>query len=111
MKYFTALYMMPTEGLEEWMAKPEAERKEAEEEMKSQWDAWMAEHGSVIKNTIALGATKRVTAEGVSDVKNGMMLSSYVEGESHEAVAKLFEGHPHFGIPGAWIEIMETRPM
>lgn len=34
MKYFTALYMMPVEGLDAWMQKPEEERKSAEETMK-----------------------------------------------------------------------------
>jgi hypothetical protein len=62
-------------------------------------------------NTIALGKTKRVSATGVEDVKNEMMMSSYAQGESAEAVAELFKGHPHFMIPGATIEIMEVRQM
>ncbi len=103
--------MAPAATIEEWMKKPEAERKEAETKMKADWDTWTAAHADSILNTIALGKTKRVSASGVEDVKNDMMLSSYVQGESAEAVAELFKGHPHFDIPGATIEIMEARPM
>jgi hypothetical protein len=38
-------------------------------------------------------------------------LTSIVRAESHEAAAKAFEGHPHFQIPQASIEITELRPM
>lgn len=111
MKYFTALYQMPVAGLEGWMEKPESERKEAEEKMKAEWNEWMGEHANAVQNTIALGKTKSVSASGVEDTKNGLMLSSYVAAESLEAAADLFKDHPHLQIPGATIEIMETRPM
>lgn len=103
--------MAPVMAIEEWMKKPEEERKAEESKMKADWDAWMAAHHDVVLNTIALGKTKRVSSSGVQDVKNDMMLSSYVQGESAEAVAEVFKNHPHFGIPGATIEIMEARPM
>ncbi len=111
MKNFTVIYMAPALVMEEWMKKPEAERKGAEMKMKADWDAWVDSHKDTILNTIALGKTKRVSASGVEDIKNDMMLSSYVQGESVEAVAELFKDHPHFGIPGATIEIMEARQM
>ena len=35
-----------------------------------------------------------------------------VQAESHEAAAKLFEGHPHFSIfPGDSVEVMECLPI
>jgi len=111
MKNFTVIYMAPVAAIAEWMKKPEAERKDAEAKMKGEWDAWTTAHADTVMKTIALGKTKRVSASGVEDVKNDMMLSSYAQGESAEAVAEVFKGHPHFGIPGATIEIMETRPM
>lgn len=111
MKNFTVIFMAPAAMMQEWMQKPETERKEAEAKMKAEWDTWTAAHADLVLNTIALGKTKRVSASGVEDVANDMMLSSYVQGESAEAVAALFVGHPHFGIPGATIEIMEARPM
>ena len=103
--------MAPASIMEEWMKKPEAERKDAEMKMKANWDAWVLAHKDAILNTIALGKTKRVNATGVEDVKNDMMMSSYVQGESAEAVAELFKDHPHFTIPGATIEIMEARSL
>lgn len=103
--------MAPAKAIEEWMQKPEAERKDEEAKMKVEWDAWMAAHKDTVLNTIALGKTKRVSAGGVEDVKNDMMISSYAQGESAEEVAEVFKDHPHFGIPGATIEIMEARQM
>jgi hypothetical protein len=79
--------------------------------MRTEWDVWVAAHTDTLLNTIALGKTKRVNASGIEDVKNGMMMSSYVQGESAEAVAKIFKDHPHFTIPGATIEIMEARSL
>lgn len=111
MKNFTVIYMAPASVIDEWMKKPEAERKEAETKMKAEWGTWVSAHKDSILNTIALGKTKRVTSSGATDIKNDMMMSSYVQGESLEAVAKIFKDHPHFTIPGATIEIMETRPL
>jgi hypothetical protein len=111
MKHFMVLYMMPVEGLEAWMAKPEAERKEAEDKMKVDWDAWLSSHTDSVLNTVALGKAKRIDAAGVSDAPNGMMLSSYVQAESAEEAAQIFVGHPHLGIPGATIEVMETSDL
>ncbi len=93
------------------MKKPEGERKDADTKMRADWDAWMKAHADTVLKTIALGKTKRVSASGVADAKNDMMLSSYVQGESAEAVAEIFKDHPHLAFPGATIEIMETRPM
>ena len=103
--------MAPTAAIQEWMKKPEAERKDEETKMKTEWNVWMTAHADTVLNTIALGKTKRVSTSGVEDVKNDMMLSSYVQGETLEAVAEIFKDHPHFGIPGATIEVMEARPM
>lgn len=102
---------MPVEGLNAWMAKPEAERKGAEDEYKVKWDTWLAAHKDSVLNTIGLGKSKHVDANGVTDTKNGFMLSSYVEADSLEAAAEIFKGHPHLELPGATIEIMEANPL
>ncbi len=96
---------MPAAGLEDWSKTPEAERKAQEDDLKVKWDAWAAEHKSMINATAGVGKTKRVTTDGIADARNDVMLYSIVEGESQEEVAKVFEGHPHFMIPGAWIDI------
>ncbi len=111
MKTFTAMYLAPTHVIEEWMKKPEDERKAADAKMRADWDAWMAAHARELKGTYALGKTKSVAKDGVHDIKNDMMLYSVVEAETHDDVAKLFADHPHLGIPGATIEIMDTRAM
>lgn len=111
MKNFTVLYSAPVATIDEWMKKPEAERKEEEMGMKKEWDAWLAGHKDAVLNTISLGRNWRVTKEGAAEMRNDLMLSSYVQAESAEAAAELFKGHPHFGIPGATIDIMEARQM
>lgn len=100
---------MPFSGLDEWMKKPEAERKAEEAKMKADWDAWMAAHKDSITGTAGVGKPKRVTAGGIEDTRNDLMMYSFVEAASQEAAAKMFESHPHFGIPGAWIEVMPVN--
>ncbi len=109
MKRFLALYMCPAAAMEEWMKLPPEQRKADEDKMKADWDAWMQVHGAAIKETAGAGKTKRVNKEGVNDVKNDVMLFSLVEAESQEAAATIFENHPHFGIPGATIDIMPAN--
>ncbi|MBM3272350.1 hypothetical protein FJY94_03710 [Candidatus Kaiserbacteria bacterium] len=109
MKNFTVLYSAPIATIDEWMKTPEAERKEAEAKMMQEWNDWQAAHKDAILNTISLGRNTRVTKEGAAEMRNDLMLSSYVQAESAEAAAELFKDHPHFGIPGATIDIMEAR--
>jgi hypothetical protein len=109
MSKFLVLYMAPAAGMKEWMEQPEEVRKPEEEKMKADWDAWMATHGSKLSETAGAGKTKRVTAGGIADVSNDVMMFSMVEAESAEEAAKIFEGHPHFGIPGGWIDVMPAN--
>lgn len=111
MKHFTVLYIAPASIIDEWMKKPETERKGEEQKMQQEWMNWLSAHKDAVLNTIALGVTKRVSKNGIENARNGLMLSSYVTAESLEAAAELFMDHPHFGIPEATIEIMEARPM
>ncbi len=111
MKYFTVLYKMPVEGLAEWMKRPEEERHAEEVSLKKEWDMWLEAHKDVVQKTIGLGKTKQVSQEGIKDIQNDLMLSSYVAGESTEAVAELFMDHPHLKIPGATIEVMEANSL
>jgi hypothetical protein len=111
MQKFLVMYMAPAAEMAEWMKKPAAERKETEEKMMAEWQAWMKEHASMIKETNAAGKTARITEAGVADAANDLMLYSIVEGESAEAVAEAFAKHPHLGMPHASIEVMPIRPM
>jgi hypothetical protein len=111
MNTFLVHFLAPASVMDEWMKTPEEARKAEEMKMKADWDAWMVEHASLVKETHAAGKTKRVTSAGVEDSRNDLMLYCLVEAESHEAAAKAFEGHPHFTIPGATIEVMTTPAM
>src|SRR5215831_9039658 len=74
-----------------WNALPEAERRAKEREGMAAWKAWVEKHQASL---LQLGAFTVVRAA------------------SHEAAAKLFEGHPHFTIfPGETIEIMPILPI
>lgn len=111
MKYFTVIYRMPPQGLEAWMQKPEDERKAEEEPLRLEWNTWLEAHKAQVLNTIGLGQTKEVSAAGVQDIKNGLMLSSYVTAETLEDAAALFVDHPHLKIPEATIEVMEANQL
>jgi hypothetical protein len=108
MKFFVT-YQMPHSGLDEWIKLPEAERKAQEVQMQNEWNAWMAAHANVITETAGVGKPKRVTKGSVEDSRNDIMMYSFIEAESLEAAAELFKDHPHFGIPGAWIEVMSVN--
>ncbi len=77
--------------------------------MQSDWGRWMGEHATMIALTEAGGKTKAVTAAGVGDIKNDIMLYSIVEAESHDIAARAFSSHPHLTIPQSSIQVMEVR--
>ena len=106
---FLVTYQMPHTGLDGWMQLPEDVRKAQEVEMQTAWNAWMVAHASVITETAGVGKPKRITAAGVEDARNDIMMYSFIEAESIEEAAQAFVGHPHFGIPGGWIEVMAVN--
>jgi hypothetical protein len=77
------------------------------------WGAWMGQHAAAIVDAGGpLGKTKKASAEGVTDTRNNAAGYVVVEAPSHEAAAKMFEGHPHFAIfPGDGVEVMEVLPI
>lgn len=112
MKKFLVLFLTPASVIENWKNTDAATRKPAEEKMQADWQAWMKENSKMFAEMPAgAGKTKRVTGDGVSDAKNDVMLYGVVQAESHDAAAKLFAKHPHFGIPQASIEVMEINSL
>jgi len=99
--------------MQAWMALPEAERRAKEKDGIAAWKAWIAKHGAaVVTMGGPLGKTKKITAQGISDVSNEMSAFMVVRAESHDAAAKLFEQHPHFTIfPGDSVEVMPVLPI
>jgi len=110
-KKFMVLYLAPTSVLEDWAKTDPEVRKNAEQKMQIEWRKWMEDHAKMINLTEAGGKTKRVTANGISDTKNDIMLYSFVEAETHDEVTKIFASHPHLQIPQSSIEVMEVRSM
>jgi hypothetical protein len=107
---FLVLYL-PTAVIEEWRKTDPASREQAEQATRADWMQWMNDHSEMVRSTEAGGVTKRVTAGGVADARNDVMLVSVVESDSHDAAAKAFENHPHLRIPQSSIEVMALGPM
>ena len=113
MKKFIAIYMGSASGVAEWKNMDEDNRKRQETAGMEAWMKWgTANQKSIVDQGSPLGKTKRISKQGISDTKNEMTGYTIVEAESHEAVAKLFENHPHFTtFPGDAVEVMECLPM
>jgi hypothetical protein len=110
MNKFLVLFLAPASVMQGWMQKPAEERKEMEDQMKSEWQTWMQEHkGSFVEMPAGAGKTKRVSSDGVSDVSNDVMMFCVVEAESPEAAADIFKGHTHLQIPQATIDVMQVN--
>jgi len=96
-----------------WNALAEGERRAREQQGMAAWHAWANKHqAAIVTMGGPLGKTKKVDQGGVADIANQMGAFTVVRAESHEAAAKMFEGHPHFAIfPGESIEIMPVLPI
>lgn len=114
MQKFVVTFSIPAAAIQEWMASIDEETRNTQmKEMMTSWDAWMADHASVVLDKgLPLGKTKRVDTSGVTDTKNDLNWYLVVEAESHDAAAQLFVGHPHLQIPSSYVEVMDAnRPV
>ncbi len=115
MKQFLAVYT-GTEASRKasgWDDLNETDRKAREQAGVQAWGKWVETHRDAIVDTGApLGKTLRVSKGGVEGIRNALAAFTIVRAQSHEAAAKMFEGHPHFMIfPGDAVEIMECLPL
>ncbi len=110
-KKFLVLYHIPTHVMDEWQKTDEAERKKQENALMQEWGKWMARNAGVIVGTQSAGKTKLVNTIGVSDVRNGIHMTSIVGADSLDAAAQIFKDHPHWAIPEASIQVMEIKDM
>ena len=106
MKKFLVLFRAPSSGYEQMM-------KATPEQQKVGMDRWMAWSKAAAEALVDMGAplakTSRVTMEhGVSPTADDLCGYSIIEAESKEALAELLKGHPHFMMPGATIDLVET---
>jgi hypothetical protein len=91
-----------------WDAMTDDERRAREQQGVAAWKGWMENHQhAIVEVGGPLGRTKRISADGVADVANDLAAFVIVRAPSHDAAAKMFEGHPHFAIfPGEAVEVM-----
>jgi hypothetical protein len=113
MQRFLAIYTGTEAALEQWKKLDEEKRKAREASGVKAWMEWGTVHSaSIVGQGGPLGKTKRVSAQGISDIRNSVAAYVIVQAESHEAAARLFENHPHFTIfAGDSVEIMECLPL
>jgi hypothetical protein len=110
---YLAIFLGSKTRMDAWRAMPEAERKAKEERGMAEWKGWMEQHrGAVLEVGGPLGKTKRVSRDGIADVRNDLGAFTVVRARSHEVAAKMFENHPHFTIfPGDAVEVMPVLPI
>jgi hypothetical protein len=110
MKKFMVLYMAPSAEFEKAMRDFTPDQQK---QAMNDWMKWMnANQASIADGGAPLGKTKRVDSKGVSATKNEIGGYTIVQANSHDEAAKMFnKNHPHFAMPGAWIEIIEIMPM
>ena len=113
MKSYLAVFTGKPDAMQNWQKLPEAERKRKEADGMSAWKKSQDEHASsIVEAGGPLRRTKRVTPDGIADVRNNLGAFIIVKAPSQEAAAKMFERHPHFTIfPGDGVEVMEVMPI
>jgi hypothetical protein len=113
MKTYLAIFTGSPSGKDDWEALDPDTRARRERDGMAAWNQWGIDHAqAIVDNGAPLGRTKRVTCDGIADIRNQMAAYTLVRAESHAAAAKLFEGHPHFAIfPGDGVEVMECLPI
>jgi hypothetical protein len=108
MKKFLVLYRAPAAAFEQM-------GKSTPEQQKAGMDAWMAwsrrAAASIVDMGAPLGKSVRVTPVGVQPAQNDLGGFSILQGESKEALAETLKGHPHFMMPGGFIDVVELMPM
>ncbi|GAA5081004.1 hypothetical protein [Lysobacter panacisoli] len=113
MKRYLAVFLGTAASMEQWKALSEDERARREKAGMEAWGQWVKRYeAAIVDGGSPLGKTKRIASKGIADVRNELAAWTVVEAESHEAAARMFEGHPHFTIfPGDAVEVMECLPM
>lgn len=112
-KYY-AIFQIPAASMDEWMknVSPEERKTQSDSVMKA-WADWAeANKASIVDGGSPLGKTKRVTKDGVTDVRNDMNYLMVVQANSHDEAAKLIASNPHTQmIPSSFVDVMEVPKM
>ena len=82
-----------------WYAMSDEERRAKDVEGLAALKAWDEKHrDAIVYMGGPLGPTKRTSKRAWRTSSNELTVFVVVRASSHEAAAKLFEGHPHFTI-------------
>lgn len=113
MKSYLAVFTGSPDAMAKWQSLPDAERKAREKKGGAAWHAWAEKNApSIVELGGPLSRTKRISAAGISDIRNNLGAFTVVRAESQDAAASLFIDHPHFAIfPGDGVEVMEILPI
>ena len=108
MKKFLVLYLIPPSVMDEWMKTSPETRESEEERMSRDIQTWTSKRSRLFSDSGAgLGKAVRVIQGGTSEARNALVMYAIVQGDSREAVAEVFQDHPHLRIPESSIEVME----
>ena len=108
MKKLLVLYLIPPSVMDEWMKTPPEIRRSEEERTSRDAKTWMSRRSRMFSDLGAgLGKAVRVIQGSTSNARNALVMYAIVQGDSKEAVAKVFQDHPHLQIPESSIEVME----
>lgn len=105
MKKFLVLYRSTVSAMEQMATMAPAQRKTEMEK----WSAWGASAGPALVDWGApLGESAVLRGNKGPGYVGGY---SIVQADTMEAALRLFDTHPHFGAPGASIDLHEVMPM
>jgi hypothetical protein len=113
MKNYLCVFTGTPASMDAWQTIPAEERQRREREGMAGWKKWAEDNGPRIAEMGGpLSRTKRVSREGVSDIRNNLAAFTIVQAESQDEAARLFLQHPHFTLfPGDGVEVMEVLPI
>ena len=90
MKNFLAIYTGTQENRAKWDKLSDAERNKRQAAGMEAWKDWGKKNAAaIVEQGGPLGKTKRVSKEGVTDIRNAMAAYTIVRAESQSAAAKL----------------------
>jgi YCII-related domain len=105
MKKFLVLYRSTASAMDQ-MASITPEQRKAEMD---KWMAWGASAGTALAEWGApLGESAVLRGSKAQGFIGGY---SIVQADSLDSAKQLFDSHPHFGAPGASIELLEIQSM
>jgi hypothetical protein len=76
------------------------------------WAAWHAKcQGSIVDMGAPLGNATNLEGGNATKAETAITGYSILQAASLEDAIALMDGHPHFNMPGAAIEVLESIPM